>query len=175
MKDQFHPVHSNMECETIIEGTYQGVLSMTTGDEPYALPLNHALVDCRFYFHCANEGRKLDMIERNPRVTYVISKYYGDSAKLAKAMKCHGNRESVVAHGRARIVSEDAELIAGMKTYMAFYGHGDYQHGEDLLGRTKMIVVDIDGMTARREYDDETTDYWYWEPVAPPAGDGAGR
>jgi len=164
MKDQFHPVRNNHECESIIRGTYQGVLSMAAGDEPYALPLNHAFVDGRFYFHCANEGRKLGVIARNPQVMYLISKYYGDPAELAVAMKCHGHWESVIAEGSARIVEEDAELIACMKTYMAFYGHGDYQHGDDLLGRTKMIVVDVERMTARREYDEFRTDYWTWEP-----------
>jgi len=173
MKEQFHPVHSNAECESIIDGTYQGVLSMSAGNEPYALPLNHAFVDGRFYFHCASDGRKLDVLERNPRATYVISKYYGDSAELAKALRCHGDWESVVAHGTARVVAEDRELIAGMKTYMAYYGHGDYEHGEDLLGRTKMIILEVEGMTARREHDDSRTDYWYWEPTtAQPAGDG---
>ena len=166
MKDQFHPVRNNAECEAIIAGTYQGVLSMSAADEPYALPLNHAYVDGRFLFHCAAHGRKLEVIEQNPRVTYVISKYYGDSAELAKAMKCHGHWESVIVEGRARIVSEDAELIATMKQYMAYYGHADYQHGNDLLGRTKMIVVEVERMTARREYDESKTDYWYWEREA---------
>ena len=40
------------------------------------------------------------------------------------------------------------------------------QHGDDLLGRTKMIIVDVERMTARREYDEFKTDYWYWEPQA---------
>ncbi len=101
MKEQFHPVRSNEECERIIGGTYQGVLAMTVGDEPYAVPLNHAYRDGRFYFHCANAGRKLDTIGQNPNVAYVISKYYGDSAELAKAMKCHGHWESVIAYGTA--------------------------------------------------------------------------
>ena len=163
MKDQFHPVRNNHECESIIRGTYQGVLSMALADEPYALPLNHAYVDGTFYFHCAAAGQKLDVLEQNPRVAYVINKYYGDSAELAKAMKCHGHWESVIAYGRARIVSEDEELIAGMKRYMAYYGHADYQHGDDLLGRTKLILVDVERMTARREYDEFKTDYWYWQ------------
>ncbi len=166
MKAQFHPVKDKRECERIIRGTYQGVLAMVAGDEPYAVPLNHAYQDGRFYFHCANSGQKLDALARNPSVTYVINKYYGDSAELAKAMKCHGHWESVIAHGKARIISEDDELIADMKTYMAYYGHGDYQHGDDLLGRTRMIVVEVERMTARREYDEFKTDYWYWEPEA---------
>ena len=166
MKGQFHPVRSNEECEAMIAGTYQGVLSMAAADEPYALPINHAYVDGRFYFHCANAGRKLDLIERNPRVTSVISNYYGNRAARAKAMKCHGQWESIIAEGRARIVADDDEIIAGMKTYMAYYGHGDYEHGDDLLGRTRMIVLEVERMSARREYDEHKTDYWTWEPEA---------
>jgi nitroimidazol reductase NimA-like FMN-containing flavoprotein (pyridoxamine 5'-phosphate oxidase superfamily) len=166
MKDRYHPVKSNEECEKIIVGTYQGVLAMAVGDEPYALPLNHAYHDGRFYFHCAASGRKLETIERNPNVAYVINRYYGDSAELARALKCHGHWESVIAYGRARVVSEDAELIATMKAFMAYYGRDDYEHGDDLLGRTRMIVVDVERMTARREYDESKTDYWYWEKEA---------
>ncbi|MGD8485071.1 MAG: pyridoxamine 5'-phosphate oxidase family protein [Chloroflexota bacterium] len=163
MRDQFHPVRSNEECERIIAGTYQGVLCMSVGDEPYAVPVNHAYRAGRFYFHCANTGRKLETIRQNPNVAYVINRYYGDSAELAKALKCHGHWESVIAYGKARVVSEDAELIAEFRTFMAYYGHEDYQHGDDLLGRTNMIVVDVERMTARREHDEFRTDYWTWE------------
>ena len=45
---------------------------MVAGDSPYAVPLNHAYRDGRFYFHCANSGRKLDAIGRDPSVPYVI-------------------------------------------------------------------------------------------------------
>lgn len=166
MKDQFQPMKSNAECERIIGDTYQGVLSMAAGDEPYALPLNHAYQGGRFYFHSATTGQKLETIGRNPRVAYVINKYYGDSAELAKSLKCHGQWESVIAYGRARIISEDAELIEAFRTFMAYYGHGDYQHGGDLLGRTVVVVLDVERMTARREYDDRKTDYWYWEKDA---------
>jgi hypothetical protein len=163
VKEQFQPVRDNEECEKIIHGTYQGVLAMCVADEPYALPLNHAYHDGRFYFHCANAGRKLDAIGRNPNVVYVINKHYGDSAELAKAMKCHGHWESVIAYGKARVVTEKAELIRTFKVFMAYYGHDDYQHGEELLQKTNVIVIDVDSMTARREYDEFRTDYWTWE------------
>ena len=39
-------------------------------------------------------------------------------------------------------------------------------HGDDLLGRTRMIVLEVERMSARREYDEHKTDYWTWEPEA---------
>ena len=119
--------------DDVIQGTYQGVLAMTVGDEPYAVPLNHAYREGRFYFHCASSGRKLDAIRQNPSVAYVIKKYYGDSAELARSMKCHGHWESVIAYGRARVVSEERGLIRTFRIFMAYYGQEDYQHGEELL------------------------------------------
>lgn len=166
MKEQFHPVRDNGECERIIRGTYQGVLAMTVGDEPYALPLNHAYSDGRFYFHSANSGRKLETIAQNPNVVYVINKYYGDSAELARSLKCHGHWESVIAYGRAHVVSEKDELIRTFRIFMAYYGQGDYQHGDELLQKTNVIVIDVERMTARREYDEFRTDYWHWEKEA---------
>jgi uncharacterized protein len=163
MNKLYQPVKSNEECEKIIAGTFQGVLCMTDEGEPYALPINHAFHNGRFYFHCAARGRKLDVIAKNPAVTYVISKYYGDQEHRDKSMKCHGFWESVIAYGTAKIVSEREELLSAFKTFMAYYGRDDLQQDENLFERTRAIVIEVNKMTARREYEENRTDYWYWE------------
>jgi uncharacterized protein len=163
MKKPFQPVKSNAECERIINGTFQGVLCMAENNEPYALPINHAYRDGKFYFHSAAAGRKLDVINKNPNVTYVINRYYGDSENLGKSLKCHGLWESVIAYGKAKVITEREELLSTFKTFMAYYGRTDIQHSEDLFGKTKTIVIEVEKMTARREDEDERTDFWYWE------------
>lgn len=163
MKQQYHPIRDNAECEGMIRGTYQGVLCMALDGEPYAVPVNHAYQDGRFYFHCATTGRKLDTIAQNPNVSYVITRFYGDRRDLDKSLKCHGPWESVIAYGKARVVTEHEELIRTFKVFMQYFGEPDYQHGENLLLNTKVIVIEVERMTARREYDEFRTDYWYWE------------
>jgi nitroimidazol reductase NimA-like FMN-containing flavoprotein (pyridoxamine 5'-phosphate oxidase superfamily) len=163
MKQQYHPVRDNDVCEAMIRGTFQGVLAMSDDGEPYAIPVNHAYEDGRFTFHLATSGRKLDIIERNPNVTYVITRFYGDRRDLDKSLRCHGPWESVIAYGKARVVSEHDELIRTFRSFMAYFGEPDYQHGENLLANTRVIVIDVERMTARREYDEFRTDYWYWE------------
>jgi len=61
------------------------------------------------------------------------------------------------------VVSEHDELIRTFKVFMQYFGEPDYQHGENLLQNTKVIVIEVEGMTARREYDEFRTDYWSWE------------
>ncbi len=163
MNKSFQPVESREECEKIITGTYQGVLSMADNNEPYALPINHAYHDGKFYFHCAATGMKLDYINRNPYVTYVITKYYGEPGNLRKSLKCHGLWESVIATGRARVIADREELLATFKTFLAYHGRDGFQPSANFAETTRAIVVEVVRMTARREYEDERTDFWCWE------------
>ncbi len=163
MNKDYNPVKSNEECEKIIKGAFQGVLCMADNDEPYAVPINHAYEDGKFYFHCAASGRKLDIIQKNPRVTYLISKYYGPPADYEKSLKCHGFWESVIACGKARVIENEAELRAAFQTFMAYYGEADFEPGEDTFEKTRAILVEVESMTGRREYEEGKTEYWYWD------------
>jgi nitroimidazol reductase NimA-like FMN-containing flavoprotein (pyridoxamine 5'-phosphate oxidase superfamily) len=157
------PIKSNAECEKIIQGTFQGVLCMAENNEPYALPINHAYRDGKFYFHCAASGKKLDVINANPNVTYIISKYYGDPEHFKDSLKCHGFWESVIVYGKARVITDVEELNSTFRTFMAYYGNEDFTPGEHTFETTRAIVIEVEKMTARREYEDHKADYWYWE------------
>lgn len=45
-------------------------IAMSTGDEPYLVTLSHAYDDSRgcIYFHCAKEGRKIEILRSNNRI-----------------------------------------------------------------------------------------------------------
>ena len=49
-------------------------LALNDGEYPYIVPLNfgHEVKDGKLtlYFHCANEGKKLDLIRKNNKVTF---------------------------------------------------------------------------------------------------------
>jgi nitroimidazol reductase NimA-like FMN-containing flavoprotein (pyridoxamine 5'-phosphate oxidase superfamily) len=129
---------------------------------PYAVPMNHGYENGRFYFHCAPVGRKLEMIRENPNVCYVIRRYYGAPENLEQSMKCHGPWESVIAYGRARIPDTREELRTAFKSLMAYHGRPDFEPSEEAYKTTKAIVLDVDEMTARREYGEHRTEYWIW-------------
>jgi hypothetical protein len=163
MGKPINPVKNNQECEKMISGSFQGVLSMADDNEPYAVPINHAYWNGKFYFHCAVSGKKTDIINKNPNVCYVINKYFGEPQNLAKGLKCHGCWESVLAYGKARVITEKEELVAAFKAFMKYYGNDDYQVKAESLATTRIIVIEVDKMTARREHADRKVEYWYWE------------
>jgi len=127
MKEDFNPQINNTRCEEMIRGTYHGVLVMCDNRKPYAVPMNHGFMKGRFYFHCAKEGRKLEVIRKNPQVSYVVKKYYGSEEDFQDSMRCHGQWESVIAYGRAHVVEGQLALKEAFKKFMACYDKLDYE------------------------------------------------
>ncbi len=64
---------------TILEGENHLHLGLADGGMPYVVPMSYGytLTDegkLIFYLHCANEGEKLDILRRNPRVSFEVSR-----------------------------------------------------------------------------------------------------
>lgn len=85
-------------------------VSMSDDDGmPYAVPLSLARTDTdTFYFHCATEGKKLDMLRAHPHVCLTA---------VSKCKPCVGPKDgsftlefaSAIAFGMAEIVTDDDE------------------------------------------------------------------
>ncbi len=133
-------INNKETCESIIRGTFHGVLTFGHESEPYAVPINHAYEDGYFYFHCAPGEKKIDYIKRNPSVVYTIMKYYGTAHDFRDRQNCHGKWESVIV-----------------------YGKNDFKPSESSLQETRAIVMKVDRMTARRELETKETEFYEWE------------
>ena len=85
-------------------------VGMTDGDGmPYSVPLSLARTDEKtFYFHCATEGKKLDILREKPRVCLTA---------VSKCKPTVGPKDgsftlefkSAIAFGKAEIVADDNE------------------------------------------------------------------
>lgn len=163
VKNRENPARNNGEVEKMVRDAYQGVLVMCSNDEPYAVPMNFAYRDGRFYFHCAPAGKKLEMIRSNPKVVFVVNRYNGRPEDHRRSLKCHGCWESVIARGRARVVEEREELRDAFRTFMRYHGNESFEPSEKAHEQTRAIVMDVDTMTARRENDAKQTEFWTWD------------
>ena len=54
------------------EGEYGVLSTVSPNKEPYGVPVNYCLIDESIYFHCALEGRKIDNISHNPKVSFCV-------------------------------------------------------------------------------------------------------
>lgn len=88
------------------------------GDEgyPYAVPLSYVYHNGRIYFHCAKSGHKLDAVRACDKVSFCVI----DQDEIVPAEFTTYFR-SVIVFGRAREVTDPAELMDAMKALSAKY------------------------------------------------------
>ena len=137
------------ELEAVIAEARVCRLAMCDGVHPYVVPLCFGYGDGTFYFHCALEGRKLDVLRKNPNVCLELEA--GVALKPgAKACDWGMNFRSVIAFGRAEWVEAPEARRLALDLIMAHYTEGEFDYPETALARLVVIQVQATSMTGKK-------------------------
>lgn len=150
--------------EAILEAEGVGHLGLAVGDEAYVVPLNFAYVDGRILFHCALEGKKLDMIRANPRVCFEVSRQQGAPTEHVGDL-CDNPFHSVVCWGVARIVEDLTERVEVLNAFQARFNTPQTQRAPistERAARCGAVEITVSRMTGRRWGAGENI-RWEWE------------
>jgi uncharacterized protein len=124
-------------------------LAMVDDGKPYIVPLNYGYADRALYIHCAREGRKLDILRRNPNVCFEVE-VDCQVTKGDTACRWAFTYKSVVGSGRAVLVDDPDGKRHALDVLMKQFGGPMGPYDEGSLARTLIIRVDIAEMTAKR-------------------------
>jgi nitroimidazol reductase NimA-like FMN-containing flavoprotein (pyridoxamine 5'-phosphate oxidase superfamily) len=136
-----------------------GYLGLSAADEPYVVPLNYAYTDGKILFHCALEGKKLDIIRRNPRVCFTVARQTGEVRRHTKNDPCHVNSDSVICYGTARIIEEMEERTEVLNAFHGSYETDPRPIKTEVLRTCYAVEIAVSEMTGRREQGRKCT-YW---------------
>lgn len=143
-----------LEIESIISGSDVCRVAMANDNTPYIVSLNFGYVGGKnpcLFFHCANEGRKLDMIHRNNYVCFEMDTGHA-IYKGEKGCDWGMKYSSVVGYGKISIVDEGAERIAGLGHIMNHYGgSGIHSYDDKVLSETTVLRLDISEMKGKKK------------------------
>jgi nitroimidazol reductase NimA-like FMN-containing flavoprotein (pyridoxamine 5'-phosphate oxidase superfamily) len=140
--------------EKIISDSDVCRIAMADGNTPYIVTMNFGYTGGEkpcLHFHCAPEGRKLEMIRKN---NYVCFEMDCDHNIFTGEKGCDWgmNYNSVVGYGNIFIVQDQIEKKAGLTHIMNHYGgSGDYSFDEKVLDRTMVLRLEICEMTGKRK------------------------
>lgn len=134
---------------TIIQQAPVCRVAMCDGDQPYVLPLCFGICGDVLYLHCATAGRKLEVLRCNPRVCV---EFDIDHAVIPAEEPCQiGFRyRSVLAFGKATIVSDEAERLRGLQAIVRHYADVTGDMPATSLTRTTVLRIEIDEMTGKQ-------------------------
>lgn len=120
---------------------------------PYIVPLNFGLSvegeQVTLYFHSADEGRKLDLMRRDSRVSFELDRGHRLVTEAERGY-CTMEYECVMGRGRVEFVPE-AEKHAALGLLMAHYHGGDTSFDPAAMPRTAVYKLTVESMTGKRK------------------------
>jgi nitroimidazol reductase NimA-like FMN-containing flavoprotein (pyridoxamine 5'-phosphate oxidase superfamily) len=123
------------------------------GPVPYVVPVFFACRDGRLYVHCAREGRKLDLLARNPRVCVEVDEL---RAILPAEKPCAFSSlfRSIIASGTAVQVRDPRAKREALDLLMAKYagrrtGSG-FEFSDATLENTAVLEITMEEITGKQ-------------------------
>jgi uncharacterized protein len=125
-------------------------LAMSDNDQPYVIPLNFGYEDNTLYFHCAREGKKLDILRKNSRICFEVDIDH-ELVKGESACEWGMKGRSVVGIGKAFLINDMAGKQKALDIIMKHYGApGPFSYKEKGVEKVLIIKVEIESMTGKK-------------------------
>lgn len=141
-------IRDNIDLESILRSARICHLSMVDDGRPYVVPLNFGYEDGALYFHSAPEGRKIDVLGRNPDVCFSIIAEH-ELVTNERACSWTARFRSVTGTGKASILTDRQEKEKGLTVLMSQYSNCEYDFSQENLDRVVVIKVRVEGMTGK--------------------------
>jgi len=129
-------------------------LALSGGDLPYIVPLNFGFEysegNLVLYFHSANEGRKLDMIRKNPFACFEMDTSHR-IIEAEDACDFAMEYESVVGSGRISLITDKAGKINALKQLMKKYAaNREFTFPDSAVGAVTVFKLDAPEFSGKR-------------------------
>jgi len=149
MRRKDREITDREEMEAILAEAQVCRLALAEGGEPYCVPLCFGYAGNTLWIHSAREGRKIDLITRNPRCCVEADICEGP---IPDKLPCSWEfrYRSVICTGRAQVANDPEEKRTGLACILRHYGAGEYSFTENDLDRVCVIKIEVDGMTGKK-------------------------
>lgn len=124
--------------------------------EVYIVPLNfgYKIKDnvYTFYFHGAKEGRKIDLIRKNPKVGFEMDTDFAVYAIDESGVACNytARFQSIIGNGIVSIVSEIEEKKLGLSLLMEHNtGKREWDFAEKMVNAVTVFKLDVTNMSCK--------------------------
>jgi uncharacterized protein len=142
-------ITSREEIDAIIRQCHVCRLGLCEDGQPYVLPMSFGYDGRSVFLHCASQGRKLDVLTRNP---HVCVEFDLDDGLVRGDTACDWSQQyrSVLALGIAHRLAAREEKVAALVCLMAQYTDEPCSLPVDAVDRTVVLRVDITTITGKR-------------------------
>ena len=143
-------IQDHQQIEEILSKAKFLRIALSDSDKPYIIPMAFGYKDNKIYLHCSREGKKIDILNRNPRIAFEA---YAEAEIITSEDICKYNvrYRSVVGNGQARFVEDYDEKVEGLTILSEHYGKkGPFEFEEWKVNRLCIIKIEIEEMTGKQ-------------------------
>ena len=128
-------------------------LAMIDGDRPYVVPLHYGYTlengVLTLYLHSAKEGRKLDVLQKNARVAFVLETDVSPISGGDIPCKYGAAYASVMGEGRATILTDPVEKTDALTMLMKTQTGRNFYITEAMTDTVAVLRIDVEAFTAK--------------------------
>ncbi len=141
------------KIEQVIRSCHCCRLGFNDNGQVYIVPLNFGYIKNDngyvFYFHGAQEGRKIDLIKSSPHVGFEMdTDYMLHEAEIACGYSARF--QSVIGNGTASIVENSEEKKLGLRAIMRHVtGREDWEFEERMLAAVCVMKVVVETLSCK--------------------------
>lgn len=149
MRRKDKEITDKKEIEKILKESQICHIAMVDKEKPYIVPMNFGYENKTLFFHSALEGRKINLIKKNPNLCFEVDQV----VQFKKAqLACDWSIEykSVIGEGRAQLLYDPEEKREGLDIIMAQYSGRTFEYPNEMLEKTLVIKLEIDKMTGKQ-------------------------
>ena len=130
-------------------------LGLWDGQEVYIVPMNYGYTfesgRLTLYFHCAQEGRKLDILAQRLAVSFELDQCgaYTGQGDVPCGYGCHF--ASIMGTGTVHLAKTPGEKIAGLKHIMRHVSGREFSFTEDMVQGVTVFSVTASGYSCKEK------------------------
>lgn len=142
------------EIESILESCKTASIAMTCEGVPYIVPLSYGYEltgnQLILYFHSAKEGRKIDVLKRNPTVCFSI---FEEGEPVHAEMPCNSGYyySSVIGLGTVEFVEDASEKQSALGKMFSHQAGKDVAFTEEQAATVCVFKVISEDFTGKRK------------------------
>jgi nitroimidazol reductase NimA-like FMN-containing flavoprotein (pyridoxamine 5'-phosphate oxidase superfamily) len=141
-------ISDRAQIDSIIQSARVCRIGLVDGDDAYIVPMNFGYADECLWFHCAKEGRKMDLVRRTGKASFEVD--IDEGLVLDRdASKCSNNFKCVMGKGRIGVASGPEDRAKGIEALMRHYHPGDYVVTERCMDKTVVLKLEVESMSCK--------------------------
>ncbi|MEE9500631.1 MAG: pyridoxamine 5'-phosphate oxidase family protein [Candidatus Aminicenantaceae bacterium] len=149
MRRKDKEITDKKDIEEIVKKATVCRIGLSAEEEPYVFPVNYGYHEGCLYFHSAQQGQKIEMMRKNPRVCFQMDTDV-EIVPAEKACDWSIKYKSVLGFGKAEFLHSLEEKKHALKTIMSQYSDQEYTFAEESLASVCIVCIHIEKMTGKK-------------------------